>query len=53
MRWYERAAKGSNAEAAARLCKMHLAGQGTARDEAAARRWYERAAELGYDWANE
>jgi TPR repeat protein len=51
--WYERAAEGGNPEAAARLCKMHLAGQGVARDEAAAQRWFQRAAELGYDWSSE
>ena len=53
MRWYERAAEGGSAEAAARLCRMHLAGQGVAPDEAAAERWYERASELGYDWSAE
>lgn len=48
--WYERAADGGNAEAAARLCRMHLQGQGVVRDERIARRWYERAAALGYAW---
>lgn len=51
--WYQRAADAGSADAAARLCRMHIAGQGTARDEAAAKRWYERAAELGYDWSAE
>jgi len=53
MHWYERAADGGSAEAAARLCRMHLAGKGVARDEATAKRWYERAAELGHDWSAE
>lgn len=48
--WYERAADAGNAEAAARLCRMHLQGQGVPRDERIARRWYERAAALGYSW---
>ncbi|HEY2903163.1 MAG TPA: hypothetical protein VGL59_21450 [Polyangia bacterium] len=52
-RWYERAAKAGSAEAAARLCKMQLAGPGAARKQAAARRWFERAAALGYDWSRE
>lgn len=49
-RWYARAAEAGNAEAAARLCKMHLAGQGVERNEKTARRWFDRAAQLGYDW---
>lgn len=53
VRWYERAAEGGSAEAAARLCKMRLAGQGGARDEAEAKRWYARATELGWDWSAE
>jgi TPR repeat protein len=50
--WYERAAEAGNAEAAARLGRMHLAGQGVERDETIARRWFERAAALGYDWTS-
>lgn len=49
--WYERAAESGNAEAAARLCKMHTVGQGVAIDEIKARAWFERAAALGYDWS--
>lgn len=52
-RWYARAAQAGSAEAAARLCKMHLAGQGVKRNEKTARRWFVRAAELGYDWHGE
>lgn len=48
--WYERAADGGNAEAAARVCRMLLGGEGHARDEDAAHRWFLRAQELGYDW---
>jgi TPR repeat protein len=51
--WYTRAADGGSAEAAARLCKMHLVGQGVARDQATARGWYARAAALGYEWARD
>lgn len=51
VRWYARAADGGNAEAAARLCRMSLLGQGLPRDERTARRWYQRAIELGYDWS--
>jgi TPR repeat protein len=53
IQWYERAADGGSAEAAARLCKMYLLGQGLTRDEATAKRWFERAAALGYDWVAE
>jgi hypothetical protein len=52
-RWYRRAAKAGSAEAAARLCKMHVAGQGVARSKGKATRWYTRAAELGYAWTSE
>jgi uncharacterized protein len=48
--WYRRAAEARDARAAARLCRMYLAGQGVERDEAAARTWYERAVLLGHDW---
>lgn len=53
MRWYERAVEGGSAEAAARLCRMYLAGQGATRNEATAEHWYKRAAELGHDWSKE
>jgi TPR repeat protein len=29
---------------------MYLGGDGVTRDEAEARRWFARAAELGFDW---
>jgi TPR repeat protein len=51
--WYERAATAGHAEAAARLCKMHVLGQGVKRSETIAERWYQRAAELGWDWSSE
>jgi hypothetical protein len=48
--WYERAARAGNAEAAARLCKMYLTGQGVPLDKSIARQWFMEAAALGYDW---
>lgn len=53
MCWYERAVEGGSAEAAARLCRMYLAGQGVTRNEGTAEHWYKRAAELGYAWSTE
>lgn len=49
--WYERAVAAGSAEAAARLCKMYLQGEGVARSQRAARRWFVLAAELGFDFS--
>jgi uncharacterized protein len=51
--WYERAAEAGNADAAARLCKMYLVGQGVPRDEERARGWFLVAAALGHNWGAE
>jgi len=48
--WYERAAHGGSAEAAARLCRMLLAGVFGRPDGAAAWDWYVLASDLGYRW---
>ena len=51
--WYARAAEGGHAEAAARLCLIFLSGRGVLRVEQAARRWHDRASELGWNWSAE
>jgi len=53
LRWYRRAAAAGNSEAAARLSRMYLAGQGVAANQAVAKRWFERAAALGHDLSSQ
>ena len=48
--WYERAATAGNAEAAARLAILFQGGGQLEADEEESKRWFLRAAELGYDW---
>ena len=48
--WFERAADGGSAQAAARLCAMYQIGEGVPLDEKQARKWFARANELGYAW---
>jgi len=50
LEWYRRAAEAGSADAAARLCRIYLGGEGAPRDEPLARGWFERASALGYPW---
>lgn len=48
--WYEKAADGGSAQAAARLCAIYQLGESVAVDEKRAKKWFARANELGHAW---
>ncbi len=52
MEWYERAAAAGNGEAAARLCRMYLTGQGGTVDAEAAKHWFAVAVSFGHDFGD-
>ena len=49
VRWYTRAAELGHGKAAATLAAMHLTGEDLPADSAVARKWADRAIELGFD----
>ena len=53
MTWYEKAAAQEHAGAMHNIAMMYLDGVGSERNLAKAREWWTRAAELGYEKANE